>query len=245
MRRLQMTFKGILEQGEIGIRIYWVRVPFRPPEVWPNRIGLKVKGTVKLAGASKSARSPDKEAALRTSLMGSKESGYVLVVNRKMQQTLGASIGSLLEVSIEPDLEERPATAPPELTKLLKQDRALKKWFEALNESSRKYIVDQVAASKSAEVRERRAELWIERMMLTIEGESAPPPVLQAAFRKQPIARMGWDALTPLQRRSHLLSIFMLEGIDARARRVERAIEAAIVAAKKKGMTRKPQDEED
>ena len=242
---MKQTFKGMLEQGEIGIRVYWVRVPFKPAEIWPDRKGLRVKGTVRLAGISKKGSPLNLGALFRTSLMSSKDHGYVLVVNRKVQKTLGATVGSLIEVSIEPDLEERPASAPPELAKLLKQDRALKKWFEALNESSRKYIADHVAESKTPDVRERRAELWAERMMLTMEGEVVAPPLLQAAFRQRPQAKVGWESLTPVQRRMHLLSIFMLEGVEARSRRVERAMNAAIQASQKKSSSRKRTDDKD
>ena len=64
---------------------------------------------------------------------------------------------------------------------------------------------------KSAESRRKRAEKMAERMMLAMDGEDEPPPVLRAAFLRQPRAREGWNALTPTQRRSHLLGIFYYE----------------------------------
>jgi len=69
--------------------------------------------------------------------------------------------------------------------------------------------------------------------MLTMEGEESPPPILQVAFRRQPLARAGWDALTPTQRRTTLLGIFMCQSPEAQAKRVERAVEDAVKAARR------------
>jgi uncharacterized protein YdeI (YjbR/CyaY-like superfamily) len=140
----------------------------------------------------------------------------------------------MAEVVIEPDLEDRSAALPPELAKLLKQDRSVKKWYEQLNYSMRKYIADAIAKPKSLEARERQAELWVERMMLAMDGEDEPPPILQAAFRRQPQARIGWDAMTPIQRRTHLLAIFLNQSPQARAKRAEKAVSDAIRISQRK-----------
>ena len=99
---------------------------------------------------------------------------------------------------------------PPELARALKGDRRLPKWFAGLSYSMRKEIGDWVNEPKSAESREKRAERMAERLLLTLEGEIEPPPILQAAFLRQPLARKGWEAMTPTQRRGHLLGIFWL-----------------------------------
>ena len=70
--------------------------------------------------------------------------------------------------------------------------------------------------------------------MLTMEGEEDPPPVLRALFLRFPDARDGWFALTPTQRRNHLLGIFYYETAYARERRATKAIEDALRAAKRK-----------
>lgn len=67
-----------------------------------------------------------------------------------------------------------------------------------------------------------------------MEGEKEPPPVLRTAFLRQPLAREGWLALTPTQRRNHLMGIFYYETSDARERRAAKAIEDALKAAKRK-----------
>jgi uncharacterized protein YdeI (YjbR/CyaY-like superfamily) len=72
-----------------------------------------------------------------------------------------------------------------------------------------------------------------ERMLLTLEGETEPPPILHAAFLRQPLARKGWEAMTPTQRRNHLLGIFYYQTADARERRAAKAVEEALGVARK------------
>ena len=47
----------------------------------------------------------------------------------------------------------------------------------------------------------------------------------------QPQARAGWAALTPAQRRGHLLGIFYYASPEAQERRVARALDDALKAA--------------
>lgn len=199
-----------------------VRVPFEPVEVWPQRKGLRVRGTIE-------------GVALRTSLFRMRDGGCVLLVNKQIQKKAGITRGSVAEVVLEPDTEERSAAAtPPELEKLLRQDRALRKWHDALNHSMRNWIAAAVAQPRSPAARTRRAELWAERMMLAMEGEQVTPPILEMLFHRQPRARDGWRAMTPIQRRSHLLGIFYCQSPESRQRRAERAIDAALLALRKK-----------
>jgi hypothetical protein len=87
-----------------------------------------------------------------------------------------------------------------------------------------------------------RVRIWLEpdlaeRLMLTMEGEEDPPPVLRALFLRFPAARDGWFVLTTTQRRNHLLGIFYYETADARERRAAKAIQDALRAAKRKAGT--------
>jgi uncharacterized protein YdeI (YjbR/CyaY-like superfamily) len=172
--------------------------------------------------------------AFRTSLFGSAEKGYVVLVNKTMQKGAEAYAGDMAEFTLEPDLEERRAAVPPELAKALKQDRALARWFEALSYSYRKYMSDDVRKPKSPEARQHRAEQIAERMMLAMEGEQTLPPILQVAFRRAPRARAGWDAMTPVQRRAQLLGIFYYQSPEARERRAQKAVEEALRVAESK-----------
>jgi uncharacterized protein YdeI (YjbR/CyaY-like superfamily) len=224
---MQKRFQARLEKVEISLPWVVARLPFDPVQAWPNHIKLHVKATIRAAGAASEPYS------FSTSLQCSQEHGYFLLVTQKIRKAARLSVGDLAEIVLEADLEGRAATPPPELAKLLRADRSVKKWFEALNYSTRKYIAENVAEPKSPQARLRRAEQWIERFLLTMEGEASPPPILQAAFRRQPLARAGWDALTANQRRLALLSLFMCQSPEAQAKRVERAIAQAMKGAMK------------
>lgn len=220
----RQRFRSLLRPD--GTNLKWViaHVPFSPAKVWKTRSRMRVKGTIN-------------GFAFRTSLFGSAEKGYVVPVNKTMQKGAQANVGEMAEFTLEPDLEERETTVPPELAKLLKQDRALGRWFEALSYSIRKYIGDAVQKPKSPEARRRQAELMAERMMLAMEGEQTLPPILQVAFRRAPRARAGWDAMTPVQRRGHLLGIFYYQSPEARERRAQKAIDEALRVAEANSST--------
>jgi uncharacterized protein YdeI (YjbR/CyaY-like superfamily) len=217
----RQRFRSLLKPD--GTNLKWViaQVPFSPVKVWKTRQGMRVKGTIN-------------GFAFRTSLFGSAEKGYVVLVNKTMQKGAQAYAGEMAEFTLEPDLEERSAIVPPELAKLLKQDRALARWFAALSYSYRKDICSTVSEPKSAEARQRRAEQMAERMMLAMEGEHTLPPILQLAFRRAPRAQAGWDAMTPVQRRAHLLGIFYYQSPEARERRAQKAVDEALRVAEGK-----------
>ena len=141
-----------------------------------------------------------------------------------------------MRIRLEPDLEERAAVIPPELAAALKGDRRLPKWFAGLSHSTRKEIGAWVSEPKGDAARRQRAERMAERLLLTLEGETELPPILHAAFLRQPRARRGWEAMTPTQRRGHLMGIFYYQSVEARERRAAKAIEEALsVAARSSG----------
>ncbi len=214
-------FSGTLRPDGTGLKWTVVTVPFDPTKVWPKRQRLRVRGTIN-------------GFAFRTSLFRARDGSYILLVNKKMQKGAQVRPGHVAEVALEPDLEERPQANPPELEKLLRQDRAVRKFYEQLSDSMRKAIIDQIEQPKSAEVRCGRAELWVERMMLAMDGERITPPILEVAFQRQPRAREGWRAMTPLQRRGHLMGIFYYQSPESRRKRAEKAVEEALRAAEKR-----------
>ena len=214
-------FRAQVESGTValdyGKERYWtaVRIPFDPKEEWPVRRGMSVRGTIN-------------GYAFRTTLFVSKTLGPLLFVTKKMQEQAGARPGTIADMVVEPDLEDRSAKPPAELAKLFKEDREVKRWFDKLNYSTRRYICDAVDERKSPESRERCAEHWVECLMLAMEGEIAVPPVLQMAFRRYPGSSEGWPTMTPIQRRTHLIMIFQAQSPEARMKRAERtAAEAA------------------
>jgi uncharacterized protein YdeI (YjbR/CyaY-like superfamily) len=215
------SFRAVLEPLRGGLGWVVARVPFEVAKAWPERRGLRVRGEIE-------------GYAFRTSLFPySDREGHFLLVNKKMQAAAGAAVGSQVRISLEPDLEERVAKVPPELAVALKEDRRLRKYFDALSYSMRKAIGDWVSEPKGAAAREKRADMMAERLLLTLEGEKELPPILHVAFQREPLARKGWNAMTPLQRRSQLLAIFYYQTVDARERRAAKVVEEALRMARK------------
>jgi hypothetical protein len=220
-------FRAQLDTGIVSIdgqpehRWTAVRLPFEPSEAWPEVKHRRVRGTVN-------------GFPIRTSLIPSRELGLLLLITKVLQKKASLSPGCLVDIVLEPDLEDRSASPPPQLAKLFKEDREVKKWFHKLTHGTRKYICDEIAGRKSPEAATRRAEYWVECFMLTMEGEVEPPPILQAAFRRQPLTRIGWEKMTPIQRRNNLLAIFQTQGAEARQKRVDYAMEEALRIAKKR-----------
>jgi len=158
----------------------------------------------------------------------------VLVVNAKMRAGAGVRQGDRVEITLEPDLDELDQLMTDELAQALKEVRGLRKWFDALSRSQRREIGKFVSEPKSAASRVKRAEQMAERLALTMEGEKETPPILRAAFQRQPGAEEGWKALTPVQRRNHLLGIFYYQTAEAREKRARAAIEDGLRAARRK-----------
>ncbi|HEV2464123.1 MAG TPA: YdeI/OmpD-associated family protein [Acidobacteriaceae bacterium] len=219
---MKKKFRGVLQPDGTALNWVVVRVPFDAAKAWPERKRMRVKGTIN-------------GFAFRTSLFGSARDGHLLLVNKQMQKGAGVRVGGTAEIVLEPDLEERVATVPPELEKLLRQNKALKKWFEGMSYSMRKYMEDAIRAGKSPAARIRQAELEAERMMLAMEGERELPPILQVAFRRQPKAAEGWKAMTPTQRRGHLLGIFYYKSPEARQKRADKAVAEAVKKVQGRG----------
>ncbi len=221
-----ITFRGKIETYTFvygaGPAQGWsaISVPFNPRERWPDMESYRIRGTIE-------------GIAFRNLLAHPKDLGFLLPVNQLLQKKARVRPGDVAEVSIWPDFEDSSASPPAELVKLFREDRDVKKWFDKINHSTRRYICDQVNSRKSPEARVRCAEQWVECMMLVMEGEIEPPPILQVGFRRQPLARDGWERMTPTQRRNTLMGIFMHRSPESREKRAQQAIVDALQVAKR------------
>ncbi len=215
-------FKALLEKSGDGLRWVVARIPFDVKKEWPVRNGRRIRGEIN-------------GFAFRTALFPSsgEDGGHVLLVNKTMQAGARARVGDQVRIQLEPDMEERDSTLPAELVRALKSDRALQKWFESLKPSLRRDLGRWVAQPKTAASRNRRAEQCAEWLLLTMDGENATPPILRAAFAGYPGAAAGWEAMTPVRRRNHLLSVFHYQTPEARSRRVQAVIEDALKMTRK------------
>ena len=195
------TFTALLEPDGTNLRWVIARLPFDLKKTWPVRNGQRVRGEME-GFAFRNSLFPDPRGE-----------GHCLLVTKKMLKGARARVGDKVHFTLEPDMEERPIVIPLELAAALKGERVLRKWFDAMSPSMRRYIGAYVDEAKGAETRMKRADKMAERLMQAMEGEQEPPPVLKAAFMRQPRAREGWFKLTPIQRRNHLLGIFYYETV--------------------------------
>jgi len=218
------SFSAVLEPLQTGLGWVVARVPFDIAQAWPARIGTRVRGEIE-------------GVAFQTSLMAyAGGGGHFLLVNRKMQAAAKVRVGSRVKIMLQPDMEDRPAVVPAELAQAFKGEERLRSWFDGLSVSMRRDVGKWVLEPKSEASRQKRAEQVAEWLLLAMEGEmdpADPPPILKAAFQRQPLARAGWEAMTPAQRRRHLLGIFHYQSAEARERRTAQAVEDAVrIAAK-------------
>ncbi len=223
--RAAKSFEARLER--LRSRLNWIiiHVPFDAAKAWGLRGQIKVKGEIN-------------GFAFRTSLFPTREGGHILLVNKRMQKGAHAFEGSLARFQLELDTEKRVATIPNELEQILRQGlpseaRALRRWYDKLNYSTRSDIAAWITEVKSAEARARRAEQIAERLLAVMEAERELPPILQVAFARHryPGARGGWDGMSAARRRGHLFGIYYYRTPDAQARRIEKMLDDASALA--------------
>jgi len=214
-------FKATLERGTQGLGWTIARLPFDPHKAWTQMQRLRVRGKVL------SPKVPSVE--FRTSLfpVPGEDGHYLLLVNKRVQQEAGISLGSVAEFSLEADLEPRPAELPDELASLLAEEAGLGDYYDSLSESMRREIGKWVTNVKSDASRMKRAEQMAERLLGAMESEHKLPPIIAVAFQRRPKAKMGWAKMTETQRRLELLGVFYYQNVEARQRRVEKLCDSA------------------
>ena len=215
------SFKATLERMPSNLGWVIVRIPLDVPKVWGTRARLRVKGEIN-------------GFAIRTSLFPTGKGFHCLTVNKRMQAGAQASPGDTAEFRLEPDTEKRVATIPAELQRILNEDRSFRRWFDQLAFSIRKWICDWVTNVKNPQARVRRAEQVAEQLLSTMEAELDPPPILKLAFARDPRAYQGWQSMTRLQRRGHLLGIFYYRSPEARDGRIAKMLDDALAHAERK-----------
>jgi len=208
------TFKATLEPD--GTPLNWViaHIPFDAAKIWGERGRIKVRGDIN-------------GFPFRTSLFPAGGGKHYLLVNKRMQRGAGAGVGTTAQFKLEPDHEERIIAVPQELERAMSEDRSLRRWFDRLTYSMRKYLTEQVTAVKSAAARERRADRIAEQLLSAKEAERDPPPVLQSALARDARAREGWKRMSAGRRRALLLAIFYYQSPAARARRMAKVVQEA------------------
>ena len=213
------TFRVTLVPSGMGLQSSFAILPFDIARAWPGMKVRRVKGEIN-------------GFAFATALFPTPK-GHGFFVNKKMLAGAGLRQGDRAEIRLEPDLEARKEAVPEELLRAMKGAAGLRKWFEKLPAGHRRWIAHNIAEPKSAASRQKRAEEMAERLYLTMEGEVETPPILRAAFQRQPLAEAGWKALTPVQRRNNLFMIFGCRSAETREKRLQAAIEMALAKGRR------------
>ena len=220
--KLTKSFRAKLEAT--GTSLHWViaRVPVDLRKAWPTWKSRRVFGEIN-GFAFKTALIP-----------AGKGKGFTLIVNKRMQAGAGARAGETVQIRLAPDLGELVIDMPVEFARILKGDRGLREFFNEMSPSMRKGFTNLIAEGKSRETRQKRAEAMAEALMMAMEGENEPPPILRVAFQRQPEAQRGWELMTATQRRNHLLGIFYAQTVDGREKRAAKAIENCLEVARRR-----------
>lgn len=232
MPKASKTKAGAAERFEARLerlrsRLNWivVHVPLDAARVWGLRGQIKVKGEIN-------------GFPFRTSLFPKRGGGHFLLINKHMQKGACAYEGSKARFHLEFDRDERSVAIPAELKRILSADlgqdgRAVLRWYEGLNHSTRSDIAKWISEPKSIAARVRRAEQLAERLLNIMDAERELPPILQVAFARDPKAREGWDLMSASRRRGHLFGIFYYRTPDGRSRRIDKMLNDASAVAEK------------
>jgi len=221
IKAIPKTFRAPLER--IQSRLGWtiIRIPFDVGKIWGTRGQLRVEGEIN-------------GFAFRTSLFPARGGGHILLVNKAMQKGGYVHRGMSAKFLLQPDLEKRVAVVPPELKRFFNEDAYLRRWFEKLNHSTRSEIGKWILQPKSSAARARRGEQMAERLLAVMEAEQELPPALAIEFAREPRALAGWRQMSPSHRRGQLFAIFYYRSPEARTRRIEKVLQAAIALAEKR-----------
>jgi uncharacterized protein YdeI (YjbR/CyaY-like superfamily) len=214
------TFAAVLERTQDGLGWTIARIPANISKAWSTRGQIRVKGEIN--GFS-----------FGSTLFPNGKGGHFLLVNKKMQKGAKTTAGLAAKFRLTPDTEKRKVATPKELQRELSQSKRLLKYYESFTHSSRNWISKWTAAPKSEAARTRRSQQIAEWLMETMEAEKELPPMIESAFRSNPLARAKWEQSSPRQRRSHLLGIFHTRKPEPRARRLAKCIEDLLGTGKK------------
>ena len=219
------SFKATLER--IPSRLNWVivRIPFDVSKIWGTRAKVRVKGEIN-------------GFAFRSSVFPTRNGYHCMLIKRSMQTGANAALGETAQFRLVPDTAKRVAIVPAELQRILKEDRSFRRWFDQLTFSMRKWFCDWITSRKNPASRIRHAEQAAEMLLATMEAELDLPPILKLAFARDPRAFKGWQSMTPIQRRNHLLGIFYCRAPESRDRRISKMLEDALARLEGKPRTK-------
>ncbi len=220
-KSLEKSFEAALERDGTPLQWVIVRIPFDAAKIWGKRGQIRVTGEIN-------------GFQFRTSLFPTGDGRHVLVVNKRMRAGGKTDLGVTARFRMEPDPEKHELAVPVEFERALAEDKALRRWYGQLSNSTRNEIVKWIHGVKSPEARARRAEQITERLLATMDAERDLPPLLRMAFARDARAEQGWKQMSAAHRRGQLMAIFYYRTPEARGRRLAKVMEEARRYAEKK-----------
>jgi hypothetical protein len=222
-KSIAKSFNATLERIPSRLNWVFVRIPFDVSKTWGTRAKVRVKGEINAF-------------AFRASVFPTSKGYHCLLIKKSMQTGANAGVGDTAHFRIVPDTAKPVAAIPPELQRILNEDRAFRRWFDQLSFSMRKWICGWIVGVKNPASRVRRAERVAEQLLSTMEAELDLPPILKLAFARDPRAYQGWQSMTHLQHRYYLLGIFYCRTPESRDRRISKMLEDALARAEKRSL---------
>jgi uncharacterized protein YdeI (YjbR/CyaY-like superfamily) len=219
------SFKATLERIPSRLGGVIIRIPFDVSKVWGVSGKIRVKGEIN-------------GFVFQAPVFFTREGYHCMLINKRLRTGGNAAVGEAAHFCLVPDTAKRIATVPPELQRILNEDRPFRRWFDQLTFSMRSWICYWIIQVKSPEARVRRAEQVAEQLMATMEAELDLPPILKRAFASDPRAYQGWQSMTPLQRRYQLLGIFYCRTPESRDRRIAKMLEDSLARLDRKPKTK-------
>lgn len=89
---------------------------------------------------------------------------HILGIRKEIREQIGKTFGDEIQVTVEPDLEERVIEIPKDLLKELKKDKEAQTFFDKLSYTHRKEYVTWVTEAKKEETRQNRIVKTIEML---------------------------------------------------------------------------------
>jgi hypothetical protein len=147
----EFNFTAILKRPE-GIGT-WTTLDI-PVEVMTNfgrKDQVKVRGTIN-------------GHPFRGSAMPHGDGSHYLVVNQAIRDAIGASLGDLVQVSMQEDQEERKVILPKDLKAALQVNPQVALIFNKLSYSHQKQYVEWIESAKKADTRQTRINKTIQML---------------------------------------------------------------------------------
>jgi len=218
---LTKSFRATLDRGGGSLNWTIVHIPFDAAKLWGRRGNLRVNGEVN-------------GVTFNAALFPKKQGGHFMLINTKLQKAASITRGETVYFRVTLDEKKKEVKMPAELANILKKEKPMQRWYATLSQSIQNWINGWIGDVKSADARQRRAEQFAECIMETMEAEIELPPLLQLAFRRDPVAYEGWQLMTDRQRRGELMGIFYYRKPDSRSRRLAKMLATATAIAEKK-----------